>query len=181
MGKVWGHDFPGREKAVTDHLNSPMVTEYLDFLARCRLPYLKRIRIILENMRRMVNGPRNKEHYRAGLYVLFTELEREFPQELVPSTHPRNWGAGYMYDWYLRNFCLVMLDDFRFYHAEKLRFQQKYKKDSDWSGLEETILHGSVKELAKQIKIMHKYNYERITKNRIGNLFGALASRLFDQ
>ena len=181
MGKVWGHDFPGREKAVTDHLNSPMVTEYLDFLARCRLPYLKRIRIILENMRRMVNGPRNKEHYRAGLYVLFTELEREFPQELVPSTHPRNWGAGYMYDWYLRNFCLVMLDDFRFYHAEKLRFQQKYKNDSDWSGLEETILHGSVKELAKQIKIMHKYNYERITKNRIGNLFGALASRLFDQ
>lgn len=171
---------PVRRKILQRHFASPVMQEYQESASSSAFPFLRRQALLLKYMQKIINAPADKENGREILRQYFAELDRKFSGSMQLANQPTNWRHD-EFHFGFREFLTIAFDDAFLYQNELNAYRKVHHKIGKWAAFEAAVTHGDLDELATHAATMRQFNYDRITKNRIANLYGSVLARLFNQ
>ncbi len=174
---VFYPNYPGDlEEFIIGYLNN--VDEYIEYVGQYPLPTPRKTALVLKLMRDAVKGERTKEYFCSLLDRYFADLDLLDPNALKTPDKPGNWstgGAG-AHRYRISEFSRWWLRDNGYSVSERLKaYQMAHDKISDWAKVEELLNKRDVKGLLPYVPVLQKYNYDRICKNKIANLYSGVA------
>ncbi len=171
---------PIRRKILQQHFASPAMQEYQKFVCNSAFPFLRQQALLLKYMQKIINAPADKETGREILQQYFAEFDRKFSGSMQLADQPNDWRHD-EFHFGFREFLTMAFDDAFLYLNELNAYRKGHHKIGKWAAFEAAVTHGDLDELATHAATMRQFNYDRITKNRVANLYGSALARLFNQ
>ena len=171
---------PVRREILQRHFASPAMQEYQKFTCSSAFPFLQQQALLLKYMQKIINAPADKETVREILQQYFAEFDRTFSGSMQLANQPTYWRHD-EFHFGFREFLTMAFDDAFLYQNELNAYRKGHHKVGNWAAFEAAVTHGDLDELATHAATMRQFNYDRITKNRIANLYGSALARLFNQ
>lgn len=172
-----------RAGIIREHLHAPAATQYLALAEGSCMEIIRKDAAFLRLMRTLSESEGDPKVVAAQLSLFFTELDRKFPGSLDlqdKPTHHGNTGET-AFDFCMADYCRFLTDGKTSYKKEKESWRKTHGKLNSWVQFEAAANRADPNKLLDFLPIMRKYNYERITMNRIANLYAGIAERLFQQ
>ncbi len=178
---VAGFQFPNRQDK-----NLPLAQDYFEtgveeYLAFARLTPMRMPRrnaFFLEFIRAVLRRPATREALTEEIDRYLEQIDADDPDALKMEDKPGHWGA---------EFSPHLLDNFSSWRGfsprlgtERIRhYQETHGKVSEWGRLQEEIKKRDYAALTEKVGLLRRYNYDRICRNRIANLYAGLVEGIF--
>ena len=179
-------DFPEKNKfaVIKEYLSSNELNEFIRMGEESSFETLQRQAMLLRYMRKLCAANGDKAVIAKILAEYFADLEQRFPGSMNLPDKPENWessnNAAFLSQ--MDNFIRLRTGSHRFFSDEKRKYGERNHKYSAWASFEDAAKRGDLEQiLQRDVPVMRSNNYDRVRKNRTGNLYEAVAYRIFDR
>ena len=179
-------DFPEKNKlaVINGYLNSDELNEFIRMGEASSFETFQGQAMLLRYMRKLCAANGDKAVIAKILAEYFADLEQRFPGSMNLPDKPENWESGENAAllFHMDNFVRLLTEAHRFFRDEKRKYGEQNHKYSAWARFEDAAKRNDLEQiLQRDVPVMRSNNYDRLCKNRTGNLYGNVAYAMFDR